>query len=112
MASTETGTREPSLRRRTVSASTVDPPVITPYPDTASWRQPAIFGWLQQRGNVPDADMWRTFNRGVGMVVCVDAARAEAACALLNENGEHAWPIGEIHSAAGPAQVELVGTAA
>ena len=80
--------------------------------DTASWRQPAIFGWLQQRGNVPDADMWRTFNRGVGMVVCVDAARAEAACALLNENGEHAWPIGEIHSAAGPAQVELVGTAA
>ena len=37
--------------------------------DPASWRRPAVFDWLQRTGQVADAEMYRTFNCGIGMVV-------------------------------------------
>ncbi len=81
--------------------------------DTQSWQQPTVFDWLRDQGNVPEDDMWRTFNRGVGMVVCVEAAKAEATCTLLAEHGERAWPLGEVHAAEGQAAaVELAGSGA
>ena len=47
--------------------------------DTASWQRPAIFDWLQRNGNVAEAEMLRTFNCGIGMVVCVAAGDALAS---------------------------------
>ena len=64
-----------------------------------AWRRPAIFDWLQRQGKVTDAEMLRTFNCGVGMVVCVPAAEAARACDLLREHGEEARPIGHIDNA-------------
>ena len=64
--------------------------------DTSSWQRPAIFDWLQEHGNVEDFEMLRTFNCGIGMVVCVAAEDAEKAIAVLTEQGEHAIKIGEI----------------
>ena len=37
--------------------------------DRSAWQTPAIFQWLQQAGGVPDADMLRTFNMGIGLII-------------------------------------------
>ncbi len=71
--------------------------------DTASWPRPAIFQWLQQQGGVAEAEMWRTFNCGVGMVIGVTAEDAERAQTILRDAGETVWTLGRI---AGVAQDE------
>ena len=75
--------------------------------DTQSWRRPAIFQWLQQQGGVSAAEMWRTFNCGVGMIVCVAAEQADQALVLLREAGETAWRVGEIATGPGEPFVEF-----
>jgi phosphoribosylformylglycinamidine cyclo-ligase len=75
--------------------------------DMASWKRPSIFQWLQQHGNVAEAEMLRTFNCGVGMVVCVAGEDAEQALALLQSNGETAWRLGRIEATDGAPSVEL-----
>ncbi|MFW1677100.1 phosphoribosylformylglycinamidine cyclo-ligase [Pontibacter sp. JAM-7] len=78
--------------------------------DINSWQMPAVFTWLQEQGNVDSREMYRTFNCGVGMVICVPAEQKHAALTLLNAAGEQAWIIGHIASAApDEEQVELVG---
>ena len=64
--------------------------------ELASWNRPAIFDWLQEKGNVMDSEMHRTFNCGIGMLVCVAATDAENALAILNKNSESAVLIGKI----------------
>jgi phosphoribosylformylglycinamidine cyclo-ligase len=64
--------------------------------DAGSWDLPEIFSWLQNAGQVEKQEMYRTFNCGVGMVVCVAAEDADTALTLLQEAGEQAWRIGEI----------------
>ena len=75
--------------------------------DTQSWRRPAIFQWLQQQGGVSEAEMWRTFNCGVGMIVCVAEDQADQALTLLREAGETAWRVGEIAAGQGEPFVEF-----
>jgi len=68
--------------------------------DRDAWPAPALFRWLQEHGNVADAEMLRVFNCGIGMVVVVaerDAARAQAA---LRAAGETVWRIGVIEARA------------
>jgi phosphoribosylformylglycinamidine cyclo-ligase len=69
--------------------------------DTTSWTWPAIFTWLQEHGPVPTAEMWRTFNCGVGMVAIVDPDAADAAIARLADHGLDAWVMGEVTDAPG-----------
>ena len=64
--------------------------------DTASWNQGPVFDFLQEHGNIETAEMRRTFNCGVGMVVVVNSEDATEAIDLLTENGESAWQIGRI----------------
>jgi len=64
--------------------------------DTTSWEQGSVFDFLQQRGSIETAEMRRTFNCGVGMVVVVNPAHAVSAIDLLNANGEQAWQLGTI----------------
>jgi len=64
--------------------------------DTASWDMPPVFKWLQESGNVDSTEMYRTFNCGVGMVVCVPSNNADACIELLSKLGETAWKIGTI----------------
>ncbi|MCU0869281.1 MAG: phosphoribosylformylglycinamidine cyclo-ligase [Burkholderiales bacterium] len=64
--------------------------------DPGAWARPAVFGWLQVAGGVADAEMWRVFNCGVGMVIVVPAADAARAVAHLQAAGERAWVAGEV----------------
>lgn len=67
--------------------------------DWNAWARPAVFEWLQATGNVPEDDMRRTFNLGVGMALIVDAAKADEVIAQLNAAGETAFKIGVLKSA-------------
>ena len=76
--------------------------------DEKSWTWPAIFNWLQEKGNISRYEMYRTFNCGVGMVIAVPAAEAEKAVSLLTQAGETAWVIGKIEALGnGTEQVEI-----
>ncbi|GGX81506.1 phosphoribosylformylglycinamidine cyclo-ligase [Vogesella sp. LYT5W] len=66
--------------------------------DAKSWELPKLFQWLQAEGNVDAQEMYRTFNCGIGMVVIVDAADADAAAAFLTEQGETVSRIGVIRA--------------
>jgi phosphoribosylformylglycinamidine cyclo-ligase len=61
-----------------------------------AWTLPPVFKWLQEQGNVPTDEMHRVFNCGIGMVVVVAAADAEAAMDLLASQGESCYLIGMI----------------
>jgi phosphoribosylformylglycinamidine cyclo-ligase len=64
--------------------------------DGRSWQRPPVFDWLQRMGKVQEREMYRTFNCGIGMVVCVAAADVERTLALLQQEGEQATVIGRI----------------
>ncbi len=65
-------------------------------------RTPALFDLIARVGNIPERDMFNTFNMGVGMVLTVAAADADKALAVLHENGEPgAWRLGEIAAGSG-----------
>ena len=55
-----------------------------------------IFDLIASFGNIPERDMYNTYNMGVGMSIVVPAAQAEKALAVLKENGEDAYIIGHI----------------
>jgi len=76
--------------------------------DTNSWQRPALFDWLQEKGNVEESEMLRTFNCGVGMVVCVAEADADQTIELLNSQGEQAWRLGQIEASSEAAHVEII----
>lgn len=64
--------------------------------DTQAWTLPPIFQWLQENGNISDADMRITFNCGIGMVLVLSADDAEAVKASLNAAGETFYELGAI----------------
>lgn len=64
--------------------------------DADSWAQPALMGFLQAQGQIEPAEMARTFNCGIGMVLAVAADKVGATLAQLAEAGEAAIRIGEI----------------
>jgi phosphoribosylformylglycinamidine cyclo-ligase len=69
--------------------------------DTHSWTPGPVFEWLAHTGQISDAEMRRTFNCGVGMVVIVDRQQADQALAMLRERGEDARLIGEVRTGSG-----------
>lgn len=64
--------------------------------DESSWQWPAVFGWMQEAGNVSRFEMYRTFNCGVGMLIALSAEEADKAVQLMTDAGEKAWKIGVI----------------
>ncbi len=72
------------------------PDTVTAVLDRSTWTLPPVFAWLQERGNVEDAEMHRVFNCGIGMVLVVSAGDAEGAVTRLRALGENAWIVGTI----------------
>ena len=64
--------------------------------DKAAVKIPPIFKLLQEKGNIPERDMFNTFNMGVGMILIVSADTVDKALQTLKAEGEDAWVIGEI----------------
>ena len=64
--------------------------------DRSAWQLPQVFTWLQDQGRIDDAEMLRTFNCGVGMVVCLPAHLADQATQVLQAGGENVFRLGQI----------------
>jgi len=61
------------------------------------WEEPKVFSWLQELGNVPEAEMDRVFNRGIGFVFVVRPEFAEAVLSVISQTtGFRAWNIGRV----------------
>ncbi|HEV3018368.1 MAG TPA: phosphoribosylformylglycinamidine cyclo-ligase [Burkholderiaceae bacterium] len=74
------------------------PPAVQAVIRRDTWPRPAIFDWLQQHGNVEEAEMHRVFNCGIGYVAVVAAADAAAAAEAFGAHGETCWQVGTIRS--------------
>ena len=75
--------------------------------DAGAWPIPPVFSWLTGEGAVPPDEMARTFNCGIGMVAVVAAEDVETATAILSEQGETVFRIGEIVTRGGGDTVRL-----
>jgi phosphoribosylformylglycinamidine cyclo-ligase len=64
--------------------------------DRESWTVPPLFRWLQESGGMADAEMFRAFNMGVGLILVCAPDRAPDALALLGSTGESAWICGHV----------------
>jgi len=69
--------------------------------DLGAWILPPVFGWLAREGGLGEAEMLKTFNAGIGMVLVVDAGRAEALAALLETAGERVARLGTVQAGSG-----------
>ncbi len=66
-----------------------------------AWELPPVFKWMAETGGIAPAEMLKTFNCGVGMVLAVDASRAEAIAELLRAEGETVYMLGTVTGEAG-----------
>ncbi len=76
--------------------------------DINSWQLPPVFQWLQQSGNVTDEEMYRTFNCGVGMILCVKNKDIDKTLEHLKTLNEHAWVIGSISESSNAAPCVVI----
>ena len=77
--------------------------------DRSTWALPAEMEFMAQVAGVPQADMERTWNAGIGMVAIVDPAIADLAIRSLAARGMKAWVAGSIHAQTGPGSAALEG---
>lgn len=61
-----------------------------------AWPRPEIFQWLQENGNIPEDEMLRTFNSGIGMIICLAQEDVSSATTLLESMGDQVFEIGSI----------------
>lgn len=66
--------------------------------EAGSWERAEIFDWLQRQGQIEEEEMYRTFNCGVGMVLCVAPEDADRSIALLRTQNEAAWHLGHVEA--------------
>ncbi len=76
--------------------------------ETSSWEWPEVFKWLQKAGNVAVDEMYRTFNCGVGMIICLPREQVKPCLTALKESGETAWEIGSIQAKVGHETVRIL----
>ena len=75
-----------------------------------AWQRPAIFSWLQQAGNLAEDETLRTFNCGIGFVLCVADADVAHVITLAEAHGDQAIQIGRVvdaNTAPKPGQLYL-----
>jgi phosphoribosylformylglycinamidine cyclo-ligase len=72
-----------------------------------SWPQSELFAWLQKTAGIADLEMNRTFNNGIGMVVVVEPAQAQATAQTLRAAGEQVYEIGRIEPQGEGAKVHV-----
>ncbi|MCC6863587.1 MAG: phosphoribosylformylglycinamidine cyclo-ligase, partial [Rhodobacteraceae bacterium] len=69
--------------------------------DLSTWKLPPVFRWLANTVNIAEAEMLKSFNCGIGMIVVGAADRAEDLAELLNQQGETVFNLGRVVEGAG-----------
>ena len=73
-----------------------------------SWDMPEAFSWLQEHGNISNADMYRIFNCGIGMTLILDESLKDEAIACIKAQGYSSFYIGDIHNKESESQVSFI----
>ena len=71
-------------------------PEFIPYIDIKSWQIPYIFKFLQEKGQIPNSDLWNTFNLGVGFCLVVDKKYKNLITQISTTHNIKSWEIGKI----------------
>jgi phosphoribosylformylglycinamidine cyclo-ligase len=79
--------------------------------DQNNWQQPEIFHWLKSNGNIESQEMYRTFNCGIGMVLCLPEEQASNTLSMLANSGLEAFQIGHIEKINGDEDAVIVKNA-
>lgn len=66
--------------------------------DASSWTRPPLFQWLQEAGDIPERDLWHTFNLGIGFCLVVPAGSEAAVIEHCRSKNHRAWVIGIVTS--------------
>ncbi len=85
--------------------SRVLPPNVNAVVEKGSWEIPPIFRFIQKKGNVPEEEMFRTFNMGIGLILIVSPEESERAIDILKEKGETPCVIGKIVEGKGEVEI-------
>jgi phosphoribosylformylglycinamidine cyclo-ligase len=80
------------------------PPGVHARVDPGSWERPALFRWLQEKGEVPEPDLWNTFNLGVGFCLVVPPDALEGVLASCQAQGHRAWALGQVEAGSVPRE--------
>ena len=75
--------------------------------ETSAWPMPPVFDWLMREGAVAAAEMWRTFNCGIGYVLVVPPAQLAQVCAELERLQLPQWTIGQVVARSGAERVHI-----
>lgn len=89
----------------TANIARVLPPGVGISLDRSAWTEPGIFQWIRENGRIDDAEMLKTFNCGLGMVVIVSAADLTRTLEHFHAAGLDAWDIGRAEARAGETVV-------
>lgn len=73
--------------------------------ERTSWEVPDVFKLIQSLGNVPDVEMFRTFNMGIGLILVVERGAEIAIISALEAVGEHAAVVGQVTSGGGDVTI-------
>ena len=73
----------------------------------SSWPLPPVFKWLQHEGQVPNHEMWRTFNCGIGFVLVIAAEDIESIGAALKSHDLEHWTIGSVVTSSGGERTHI-----
>jgi phosphoribosylformylglycinamidine cyclo-ligase len=74
----------------------------------SAWNWGPLFDWLQKTANIDNAEMYLTFNCGIGMVVVMAAEHAEAAKAELSQAGETVYTLGQVVARQGQGEQVII----
>ena len=77
------------------------PQGLTASVDPSSWTRPAIYDWLKSSGDIPERDLWHTFNLGIGYCLIVPEEGISMAKKACESEGIQAWTIGHIERSSG-----------
>ncbi|WP_416886032.1 phosphoribosylformylglycinamidine cyclo-ligase [Marinospirillum sp.] len=84
------------------------PENCTAHLDLTQYQRPAVFNWMQDVGQVPEREMYRTLNCGIGMVLAVAADQAQAVTAFLQAEGERVFDLGRIEARNGDEEQVVI----
>ncbi len=72
------------------------PTGLLPHIDISSWEISEIFYWLKNAGDIPEIDLWNTFNMGIGFCIILPKKVVNYALDICKDNGFEAWNIGKV----------------
>ncbi len=85
------------------------PKGLSPLLDPTTWARPEIFSWLQSVGDIPEQDLWNTFNLGVGFCLVVPSQGVTAALEVCRANSYDAWQMGHVQESPPGSSGGLLG---